>query len=151
MKNRAFFFLVLLTGIQTMAQEATKAHKDSLDALVQKYYDLNLKIFEANSTPGDIDTLFDLFTDDFTYEHPKYGGTYTREDLYNGYVQNQRNGAYNGTVTAIKVVTKINGLNAAAVEKRFMEKHPNGIREGESEMTLFEFRKGKIARIVEYW
>ena len=32
--------------------------------------------------------FFELFTDDFTNIHPKHGGTYTHEELYNGYVPN---------------------------------------------------------------
>jgi len=87
--------LILFFGITTnhiIAQEATKVHKDSLDAIVTKYYDLNLKIFQSNSKIEDIDNTFELFTEDFTYVHPKYGGIYTREDLYNGYVRNQKNG-----------------------------------------------------------
>ncbi len=133
------------------AQDATKAHKDSLATMVTKYYDLNLKIFQANSTVQDIDRAFELFTDDFTYVHPKYGGTYTREDLYNGYVGNQKNGGYDGTVTDIKIENKIIGLNAVVVEKKFVEKKDGQIMDGAPEMTLFEFRDGKISRIFEYW
>ena len=145
-----FVFLLLVSNLIT-AQEATKAHKDSLDTVVKKYYDLNLKIFQANSTVEDIDSTFELFTDDFEYVHPKYGGTYTREDLYNGYVRNQKNGGYDGKVTDIKIMNKIIGLNAVVVQKRFVEKKDGGTKEGQSEMTLFEFRNGKISRIFEYW
>jgi ketosteroid isomerase-like protein len=134
-----------------MAQDATKAHKDSLNIVVDKYYDLNLKIFQANSTVEDIDKTFDLFTDDFTYVHPKYGGTYTREDLYNGYVRNQKNGGYNGKIIDIKIENKIIGLNAVVVEKRFVENKDGRNKDGKPEMTLFEFREGKISRIFEYW
>ncbi|MEA1786000.1 nuclear transport factor 2 family protein [Arenibacter sp. GZD96] len=136
---------------QIIAQDATKAHKDSLETIVKKYYDLNLKIFQANSIVEDIDNIFELFTDDFTYVHPKYGGIYTREDLYSGYVRNQKNGGYDGKVTDIKIHNKIVGLNAVVVQKSFVEKKDGKIKDGKPEMTLFEFRHGKISRIFEYW
>ncbi|WP_109299996.1 nuclear transport factor 2 family protein [Aquimarina sp. AU474] len=142
---------LLFATNQSIAQDVTKVHRDSLEIVVKKYYDLNLKTFQANSTIKDIDRIFELFTDSFTYIHPKYGGTYTREDLYNGYVRNQKNGGYNGEVTDIKVLNKIVGLNAVVVERIYMEKEGDGIKEGEARMTLFEFEKGKISRIFEYW
>lgn len=151
LKSLASILLIIATANQVIAQEATKAHKDSLDIVVTKYYDLNLKIFQANSTVEDIDKAFELFTDDFTYVHPKYGGTYTRKDLYDGYVRNQKNGGYDGKVIDIKIEHKIIGLNAVVVEKRFVEKKDDGIKDGKPEMTLFEFRNGKISRIFEYW
>ncbi len=143
--------LILSGTKQSSGQDATKAHKDSLETIVKKYYDLNLKIFQVNSTVEDIDKTFELFTDDFTYIHPKYGGEYSREDLYNGYVRNQKNGGYDGKVTDIKILNKIVGLNAVVVEKSFVEKKEGKIKDGEPEMTLFEFRDGKISRIFEYW
>lgn len=143
--------LLILLTTTTIAQDATKVHKDSLDSIVTKYYDLNLKIFQKHSTIEDIDKVFELFTGEFTYIHPKYGGTYTRKDLYNGYAQNQKNGGYDGKVTNIKIESKIIGLNAVVVERRFIEKKEDGIKEGEPQMTLFEFKEGKISRIFEYW
>ena len=151
LKILIFAFLLLLVTNQIEAQDATKAHKDSLETIVKKYYELNLKIFQANSTKEDIDAAFDLFTDDFIYVHPKYGGTYSREDLYNGYVRNQKNGGYDGKVTDIKITNQITGLNAVVVQKNFVEKKDGVIKDGQPEMTLFEFRKGKISRIFEYW
>lgn len=148
----ASIFLIFWTTNQIIAQEeATQSHKDSLAVLITQYYDLNIKIFKANSTLQDIDNVFNLFTEDFTYVHPKYGGTYTREDLYKGYVRNQKNGGYNGSIIAIKIENKIIGLNAVVVEKRFVEKKDDKINDGKPEMTLFEFRSGKISRIYEYW
>lgn len=149
-------FLVTLilfsfTSTQLFGQETDKVHKDSLIAIVEQYYDLNLKVFQKDSKPSDIDILFKLFTEDFTYVHPKYGGVYTRENLYKGYMRNQKNGNYNGEIVDIKVVNRIVGLNAMVIEKRFLKGTENGTKEGESEMTLFEFRKGKIFRIFEYW
>jgi len=151
LKLATIIFLLITTVNQGIAQEAPKAHKDSLNRVVSKYYELNLKIFQSNSTVEDIDSTFKLFTDDFTYVHPKYGGTYTRERLYNGYLRNQKNGGYDGKVVDIKIINKIIGLNAVVVQKRFLEKKEDGIKEGDPEMTLFEFKDGKISRIVEYW
>ena len=142
---------LLFATNQIMAQNVTKAHKDSLEIVVKKYYNLNLKTFQANSTIKDIDRIFELFTDNFTYIHPKYGGTYTREDLYNGYVRNQKNGGYNGEVMDIKILNKIVGLNAVVVQRVYVEKKDDGTKKGEPQMTLFEFKKGKISRIFEYW
>lgn len=144
-------FLLSATAAQVFGQETNTIHKDSLMAIVDQYYDLNLKVFQSNSKPSDIDTIFTLFTEDFTYVHPKYGGTYSRENLYSGYIRNQKNGSYNSRILDIKIVNRIVGINAIAIEKRFLKTSEHGIKGGDVEMTLFEFRKGKICRIVEYW
>ena len=151
LKLLGLIFFFVITAAQTIAQEATEDHLDSLNAVVTRYYDLNLKIFQSNSTVQDIDKVFELFTEDFTYVHPKYGGTYTREDLYNGYIRNQKNGGYDGTVNAIEIVNKIIGLNAVVTHKRSIRKIDDQFKEGELQMTLFEFKNGKILRIFEYW
>ncbi|MDW3195490.1 MAG: nuclear transport factor 2 family protein [Cytophagales bacterium] len=143
--------LLSLAGLMvcsaTRAQEATPQHKDSLNTIIDEYYQLNVKVFQVGSTVADIDKVFSLFTDDFEYVHPKYGGTYSRQDLYNGYVRNQKNGGYDGSVTDVKVLRRIAGLNAVVTEKIFVT------REGDEtpQMALFEFRDGKISRIKEYW
>ncbi|SEK76146.1 hypothetical protein SAMN04488008_102109 [Maribacter orientalis] len=74
-----------------------------------------------------------------------------REDLYNGYVRNQKNGGYDGKVTDIILLHKIIGLNAVVIQKSFVEKKEVKIKDGEPEMTLFEFRDRKISRIFEYF
>ncbi|MEQ8474456.1 MAG: nuclear transport factor 2 family protein [Marinoscillum sp.] len=147
MKRLTLIILLSATAILVQAQEATQEHKDSLIHIVNQYYALNEIIFQANSTLNDIDQLFELFTEDFTYVHPKYGGEYSRNDLLEGYMRNQENSGYNGDVTAIKVLQMIVGLNAVATEKQFI--HLNS--ESEPQMTLFEFENGKISRIQEYW
>ncbi len=144
--------LFLLLSLRLVnAQEATPQHKDSLNAVVDDYYQLNIKIFQSGSTVEDIEEIFSLFTDDFEYFHPKYGGTYSRQVLYDGYVRNQKNGRYDGTVVDIKVISRIVGLNAVVTEKVFVSKEDGELVEGDRQMTLFEFREGKIARIMEYW
>lgn len=71
-------FLIPLATNEIIAQNATKAHKDSLEIIVKKSYDVHLKLFQANSTVEHIDNTFKLFTEDFTYVHPKYGGVYPK-------------------------------------------------------------------------
>lgn len=151
LKTFFLIFSIVLITYQVTAQDLTKTHKDSLNKIVTKYYDLNLKIFQANSTISDINNVFELFTNDFIYIHPKYGGTYTREDLYNGYVRNQKNDGYDGKITDIKIINKIIGLNAVVIQKVFVEKKDGEIKDEKPEMTLFEFKSGKISRIFEYW
>lgn len=133
------------------AQQNNITHKDSLNYVLNQYYNLNLKVFQQNSTIEDVDNIFVLFTDDFTYVHPKYGGVYTREDLYNGYKRNQSNGGYDGSVIDIKIENVIYGLNAITVSKRFITKEDGNVVESDEQMALFEFKNGKIFLIKEYW
>lgn len=145
---------ILLLGItfnQINAQDSSKVQSVANTYVLDQYYKLNIKVFQAGSTPEDVDNIFELFTDDFTYVHPQYGGVYSREDLYNGYIRNQKNGGYNGSVVDIQVENKIVGLNAIAVSKRFIRKEEGKVVEGEAQMALFEFKDGKISRIYEYW
>jgi ketosteroid isomerase-like protein len=152
--KKILFLLIALSlsiSIRINAQENALTHKDSLGLVINKYYDLNLKIFQSGSKIEDIDGLFRLFTDDFSYAHPKYGGVYSREDLYNGYKRNLKNGAYNGKIVKIKIENTIIGLNAVVIEKRFIKRENSQMKEGNTEMTLFEFKDGRISRIFEYW
>ena len=143
--------LTLLLSMLSFVSFAQMSHQDSLNSIVDEYFRLNVKVFQSESKPADIDSLFILFTEDFTYHHPKYGVKYSRQDLYNGYIDNQKNGRYNSRVADIKVINRIIGLNAVSVEKRFVTRKEDTLSEGESQMTLFEFREGKIYRIHEFW
>lgn len=147
--------MAAFTFVQTsFAQTKPPAtHKDSLIALTQQYYKRNIKAFQEGSTVADIDAIFELFTPDFTYVHQQYGGVYSRKRLYNGYINNQKKGRYDGSVADIKVTNMITGLNAVAVEKMFIlkNKKTGKLENGDRQMTFFEFKKGKISRIYEYW
>lgn len=143
--------LILISKHEGIAQNVSQSHKDSLEIIVKKYYDTNLKTFQSNSTISHINKIFELFTYDFTYVHPKYGGVYSRIDLYNGYVRNQKNGNYNGEIVDIKIKNIIVGLNVVMVERIYVLKDIEGIKEGEPQVTLFEFKKGEISKIFEYW
>jgi hypothetical protein len=147
----ALILLSFFTFSNINAQEKELTSKDSIINTVKDYYKLNIKVFQANSTVEDIDAIFNIFTEDFTYVHPKYGGVYSRENLYQGYIRNQKNGGYNGRVADIKINKMIVGLNAVVVEKQFINKTTTGTEDGEPQMTLFELKNGKISKIFEYW
>nr|WP_297784901.1 nuclear transport factor 2 family protein [uncultured Allomuricauda sp.] len=153
MKLKYILAIVLLsiTFNQINAQDSSNVQSVASTYVLDQYYKLNLKVFQADSTPKDVDNIFELFTNDFTYVHPQYGGVYSREDLYNGYMRNQKNGGYDGSVVDIQVENKIVGLNAIAVSKRFITREKGKIVQGDAQMALFEFKEGKISRIYEYW
>ncbi|WP_299104696.1 nuclear transport factor 2 family protein [uncultured Tenacibaculum sp.] len=143
-----FIALFFLTD-KINSQETTKSNQKLHNTLVDSYYNLNVKAFQKNSKVEDIDRIFNLFTDDFVYVHPKYGGTYTRENLYKGYIRNKKNGMYDGTITGIKIFNRIAGLNALVVKRIYIDKDTK--EEKDAKMTLFEFKEGKISKIFEYW
>ncbi|WP_421976006.1 nuclear transport factor 2 family protein [Roseivirga seohaensis] len=151
--NYLILVATILIGSNTVyaQQEKQDSHQDSLNHLLNEYYRLNVTVFQPNSTIEDIDHIFELFTDDFTYVHEQYGGVYTRQELYNGYKRNQENGGYDGEVADIKVNNMIFGHNAIAVSKSFMLKKGGSIKAGDPQLALFEFKNGKIYRITEYW
>jgi hypothetical protein len=152
-RNYLVLAVMLFTFLNTANAQQTdlKTAQDTLNHLLHEYYRLNVIVFQENSTIEDINHLFELFTDDFTYVHEQYGGVYSREDLYNGYKRNLENGGYNGEVVDIKVNNKIVGRKAIAVNKSFIKRENGGIATGEPQMTLFEFKGNKIFRITEYW
>ncbi len=144
--------ILLLTQMDIHAQDLTATHKDSLSSIVQDYYDRNLKVYAKNSNQEDIDHLFDLFTDDFVYVHPKYGGEYSRQDIYDGYLNNQANGRFDGSTFDVEIKNMIIGLNGVATDRVYLRKSDSGgPEEVDPGMTLFEFRNGRISRIMEYW
>jgi hypothetical protein len=152
MKLKFIIITLFFSGLHfAHAQQSNLTHKDSLNYVLNQYYELNLKVFQQNSTLKDIDKIFGLFTDDFTYVHPNYGGVYTREDLYKGYKRNQEIGGYDGSIIDIKIENIIYGLNAITVSKRFITKENSKMVEGDEQMALFEFKNGKISMIKEYW
>jgi len=145
--------IMLFAGLKMANAQQTKLNttQDSLNHQLNEYYRLNVIVFQPNSTIEDIDHIFELFTDDFTYVHEQYGGVYTRQELYDGYKRNQENGGYDGEVADIKVNSKIFGYNAIAASKSFMLKKEGGIKAGDPQLALFEFKNGIIYRITEYW
>lgn len=146
MKRALLFTLIVIAiNMNSFAQsnDSTELSKDQLIAIFGKYQKAQENVFRSGSAVSDVDDLYSFYTDDFEYNHPKYGGIYSRELLYNNTVKYLKKGAYNNTPKS-SVVKMIVGLNAIVVE----EKTEN---ESETTMTLFKFRNDKIYYIEEYW
>ncbi|WP_196889558.1 hypothetical protein [Aureivirga sp. CE67] len=66
-------------------------------------------------------------------------------------MRNLENGGYTGEESDVKILNKIIGLNAVTVQRSYVLNKEGRIKDGEPQMTHFEFRDGKIFRITEYW
>jgi predicted alpha/beta superfamily hydrolase len=109
----------------------------------ESYMQAQRNTFRKGATVADADALFDFYTPDFQYNHPKYGGYYSRELLYNNTIKYVNSGRYDNEPNR-QVVNTIFGLNTVVVEQRY---------EGDEKttMTLIKFRGDKIYYIEEYW
>lgn len=68
MKVKFVIITLFFSGFHfAQAPKSNLTHKDSLNNVMNQYYELNLKVFQQNSTLKDIHNIFELFTDDFTY------------------------------------------------------------------------------------
>ena len=143
---RAFLFILVTISISdsiAQSNDSTTLSKEELIFVFEKYQKAQDNTFRAGSLISDIDELYSFYTDDFEYNHPKYGGIYTREHLYNNTVKFLKEGRYANSKKRL-TLNRIVGLDAIVIEQQY---------EGRSEttMTLFKFRKDKIYYIEEYW
>lgn len=138
---------VLLSSTFTSASEQHTLSKEAILAKVAVVNDAQNRVLMKGSEQTDLDYLFSLKTEDFTYIHEKYGGTYTRAHLYNNYLKGIEKGRYTFAHNRYEVVHILTGENTAAIQRLQTNK------EGEHEVHLvvFEFRGGKVSRMVEYW
>jgi len=141
-------FLVLIIQLSfinaTYGQDSLSLTKDELKEVFTKYKKTADILFSENGTISTADKLYDEFyTADFEYNHPAYGGIYSRELLYNNTVNYLKKGGYKNSPKR-HLVNIIIGLNAIVVEQKY-ENDDN------TTMTLFKFRGDKIYYIEEYW
>ena len=131
------------TEVQPETEEAEPLSKEALQAIFSEYTAAQKRVFRKGSTVEDANALFDFYTADFEYNHPKYGGIYSRELLYNNTVKYLSGGGYDDEPER-KVLQTIFGLGAVVVEQQY---------EGDDKttMTLIKFRGDKIHYIEEYW
>lgn len=126
------------------ANELKALDAPAIKAAAEQFLALENKAFTKGSTAADLDALFALYTDDFTYVHEVYGGTYTRADLYNNALRNLKAGRYEKSLPPFRGTTGniLTGLNAVAIQRT---------ENGRDLLTVVEFRGEKISRVIEYW
>ncbi|WP_105166774.1 hypothetical protein [Pseudoalteromonas sp. T1lg23B] len=145
MKQILLGVLVLFSTLVSASQVENLA-KEQLQERVHVINTLQNAILMKDSKVADVDALFANFTDDFEYVHEVYGGTYSRQHLYDNYVKFLHAGNYKRTTPRYKIMTMLAGHNAVAVERQQM-------LDGklESHLSVFEFKGRKISKIIEYW
>ncbi len=142
MKVIAAFLLVAAAPL-AYGQDNADLTEDQLLTKVEEINAAQNAVMMQGSDTGTVDFLFSQYTDDFVYEHEVYGGTYSRETLYQNTVNYLNRGGYTLTEDRYTILRMIPGGNAVAVERR-----ENG---GAIHLSVFEFRGDKVSRIVEYW
>jgi len=145
MKQIILLVLIQFSFInQIYSQDTIPLSKDQLKIVYTEYQKTADKLFSKNGTISDANKLYDTFyTDDFEYNHPAYGGVYSRKLLFNNTINYLKKGGYNNSPkrTLINIII---GLNAIVVEQKYEN-------DDETTMTLFKFRGDKIYYIEEYW
>lgn len=141
-----FFYLLVLTALAAVvaAEEPRALSPDELQERVIEINDAGNKVFMNDSTPADVDALFANYTDDFVYIHEVYGGTYSREELYENTLIRVKERRYKRTSDRYKVVAMISGYNGIAVQRELNDN-------GKKHLAVFEFEGDKVSRILEYW
>jgi hypothetical protein len=130
--------------VQAAGPDALSA--DQLQARAIEVTEAQNKVMMRGSTVADVDKLFALYTDDFVYLHEAYGGKYTRDELYGNTVSFLERGVYDKTEPRYTLISTIPGYNSIAVERKEIHK---GV--ASNHLAVFEFRGGKVSKIVEYW
>ncbi len=140
------FILAMFAAPLVQAADTLPLSSDELKTKVIEVTDAQNKVMMHGSTVADVDRLFSLYTDDFTYIHEAYGGTYTRDGLYANTIRLLERGIYSKTEPRYTLVSTIPGYNGIAVERQETHK---GVTS--KHLAVFEFRDGKVSKIIEYW
>ena len=135
--------LTIFLALQAHAQDAVDLSPSQLRDRVEAVNTAQNRVMLRGSTASDVNCLFDLYTEEFTYIHEAYGGTYTRDELYGNTMRYLEAGGYTMDVNRYEILSMIPGRNAVAVER--LEDS------GNVHLAVFEFDGPKVSRITEYW
>ena len=143
---RFLLFTSLLWSCLVIADEPPSLSQEELKEMVREINKVQNQVMYKGSTVADVDRLFSMYTEDFVYQHDKYGGVYTRENLYNNTARYVKSGGYQRTDDRYVILEMIAGLNAVAVLRREIYKG-----EAQDHLSIFEFEGSKVSKIKEYW
>lgn len=134
------------TGSALAAQPQISPSSLSAADIIRKVHQATAALNNVARSGADklyADQLFALYSADFVYEHEKYGGVYSREQLYRNTLRMIEKGGDNSPTDRYRVVQILPGESAAAVLRL--------TRDGKQHLAMFEFKQDKISKIKEYW
>jgi len=140
--------VLMIVGLLSSLSSSAKALTP--EVIMSKVVEINRAqnvVLMKGSTKADLDQLFSLKTEDFTYIHEKYGGTYSRDTLYGNYLKRVKNGQYTFEHNRYEIVHVLTGENTAAIQR--LQTNTEG--EQALHLVVFEFDGDKVSRMVEYW
>ncbi len=140
----------VLMAVGLLSSLSSSAKTLTPEVIMSKVVEINRAqnvVLLKGSTKVDLDQLFSLKTEDFTYIHEKYGGTYSRDTLYGNYLKRVENGQYTFEHNRYEIVHVLTGENTAAIQR--LQTNTDG--EQALHLVVFEFDGDKVSRMVEYW
>lgn len=146
MNKSGFIGFCFLVMAGTGAAEPLVLSADELKAKVVEITAAQNQVMLQGSSQADVDKLFALYSDDFVYRHDVYGGNYSKDELYANTMRLLAMGKYDKTEPRYRIINQIPGYNAIAVERQ--EVHKGVVK---NHLAVFEFRQGKVAKVIEYW
>jgi len=143
MKILCLIVVTFFTTI-TYSQDVKNLSADELKSRIGEVNKAFNKVFMVDSTMNDVEALFSNYTDDFVYIHEVYGGTYSRESLYNNTAIRVKERRYKRTSDRYKIISMIPGFNGVAVERELLDN-------GKRHLTVFEFRGDSVEVDPIHW
>lgn len=106
---------------------------------------------QEGATPADVERVLALFTADAVYEHPAFGVRIDGIAAMRGGRLAQL-GVTRHAHADIRGRTGLAGVEAVTLALSFEARTKDGWRRvTRAQLLLFEYRGGRIARLVEYW
>ncbi len=134
---------VCSAGAKEQATAVKTLSAGQIAAIVQQATVALNDVARKGATPAQADQLFALYSTGFVYQHDKYGGVYTREQLYRNTLRMIQHGGDNSQTDRYQLLQILPGESSAAVLRL--------TRDGEQHLSVFEFSGDKISKIKEYW
>ena len=123
--------------------------------MVDQYLSRLAATMNAEASAKNVEDLLDLYTDDVIYEHPKVGFKLEgKETIRKG--MNSFLSSYAGTKKDVVIEIK-NAIHTPLVSTvqftiSFLTNSKEGIKTiSRDQVLVFEFKEGKIKRVLDYW
>ena len=129
----------------------TLVPQPSADSPADQYVKLQTAAMQADATAADVERVLGLFAPDATYEHPAFKMRIEGVEAMRKGRLAQRGLTRNATAAIISR-TAIKDVEAITQELSFEARNADGWRPvTRRQLLLFEYKEGRITRIVEYW